>query len=207
MKASKPIKNRLIIGLTGGVATGKSAIAELWSQFDNVRVIDADEVARAVTARGTEVFARLETLFSAAFSGGTLNRRTLREIVFNDAEALKKLNALTHPAIFAEIKKRIEDCPEAIFIIEAPLLFEAGFDKICNITVCADCSRPVQIRRLIIRDGVSSEAAEKMIAAQMPQEKKVTSCNYILNTEIPLKELRVAAHKLLDRIIEAWEKS
>lgn len=181
--------NKLIVGLTGGIATGKSFAAEMFREL-GADIISADEVAREVVLPGTQGRAALEKIFPEVFENGELNRRRLREIVFADSGAREKLNAVTHPLIFERCRQLIEKFLARVVVLEAPLLFEAGFESLCGVTVCAVCGLETRIARLCARDRIPRGVALAMIAAQMDNAEKAALCDYAIDTEVSSGQLR-----------------
>ena len=166
----------LTIGLTGGIATGKSSVAALLAE-QGAEVIDADQLARDAVAPGTAALQRIVELFGqqALLPDGTLNRQAVRELVFNEPAKRQQLEAILHPAIKELALQQIEQARirgSRVVVYMAPLLIEAKatdrVDEIWVVTV-----RPeVQLERLIARDGCSRQQAEQIIAAQMPLAEK-----------------------------------
>lgn len=165
-----------IIGLTGGIATGKNAVAKMLAEL-GAAVIDADQLARDVVAPGVGVLQQITERFGQQVlsADGTLDRQAMRELVFKDPQHRRQLEALVHPAIKERALQQIEQARILGFrvvVYMAPLLIEAGatdrVDEIWVVTV-----RPeVQLARLMARDGCSLQQAERIIAAQMPLAEK-----------------------------------
>lgn len=183
-----------IIGLTGGIACGKSTIAKMLREM-GASVVDADAVSAQLTGPGGKALASIRKAFgdSVFFSEGTLNRQALGAIVFSDAEALEKLNTATHPLIREKMLEEIENCREmgaSIVVLDVPLLFEAGFDDLADFTVCASAPENVQLERLKERDGLTREQALARIRSQWPLPEKERRCDAVIQTEVPMTELR-----------------
>jgi dephospho-CoA kinase len=165
-----------IIGLTGGIASGKSSVARLLEQ-QGIPVIDADQLARDVVLPGTAALRQITDCFGARVlaGDGTLDRAVLAEVVFADPEARRKLEAIVHPAIKALAEARLaelRDRGEAVVIYMAPLLIEAGaIDRVDEIWVVF-VDRETQVQRLMARDGVSRQQAAQRLDAQMPMTEK-----------------------------------
>jgi dephospho-CoA kinase len=165
-----------VIGLTGGIASGKSTVAVLLER-EGAAVVDADRLAREVVEPGEEALAAIVAEFGDKVlnSDGTLNRAALGEIVFANAVARRKLEAITHPAIRKRAKERLDRLEEAgtpVAFYMAPLIFEAGlaprFDEIWVVYV----SPEIQLERLMARDGLNREAALARIRSQIPMDEK-----------------------------------
>ncbi|MEK4104268.1 dephospho-CoA kinase [Paenibacillus sp. FSL R10-2791] len=176
----------MIIGLTGGIASGKSTVSALLVN-KGARLVDADVIAREVMLPGHEVLAAAAKQFGKEilFSDGTLNRAKLGEIVFQDPVALQTLNNLTHPAIRQEIKNRMysmeQEEPKRLIIVDIPLLFESGLETLFHEIVVVYVPREVQITRLMERNRLSLEEAEARLNAQMDIEQKRNKADYIID--------------------------
>ena len=169
----------LVIGLTGGIACGKSNISSALSAL-GAKVIDADRISRALTAPGGRALPGIrETFGEAFFPGGVLDRKALGRLVFSDPEALQHLNGLTHPLILEEIREELTAAEAAgapVCVLDAPLLFEAGLDSLCDTVWCVWLPKKLQLKRLMERDGLTRKEAEARIRSQMsPMEKKKRS--------------------------------
>ncbi|HHY94116.1 MAG TPA: dephospho-CoA kinase, partial [Firmicutes bacterium] len=166
-----------VIGLTGGIACGKSAVSAMLRGL-GVRVVDADQVAREVVASGSDVLRRLGERFGPGIlrPDGSLDRARLGQIVFHDPQALADLNGITHPVIrrrIEQLTKEARDQGVSLLVVEAPLLFEAGMDDMVDEVWVVTCTPQQQMERLQRRDGLSREEAEVRLRAQMSLEEKV----------------------------------
>ncbi|NJD91432.1 MAG: dephospho-CoA kinase [Geobacter sp.] len=164
-----------VIGLTGGIASGKSSVAALVSTL-GIPVIDADQLARDVVMPGSAALARVADCFGNGVldSSGALDRAALAEIVFAETDARKKLEAILHPAIKLLAEERLAELRERgeqVVFYMAPLLIEAGaVDRVDEIWVVY-VDRETQISRLMARDQLDRDGAEKRIASQMPMDE------------------------------------
>ncbi|AWV32817.1 dephospho-CoA kinase [Paenibacillus sp. FSL H7-0716] len=176
----------MIIGLTGGIASGKSTVSALLVN-KGARLVDADVIAREVMLPGHEVLAAAAKQFGKEilFPDGTLNRAKLGEIVFQDPVALQTLNNLTHPAIRQEIKDRMysmeQEEPKRLIIVDIPLLFESGLETLFHEIVVVYVPREMQVARLMERNRLSLEEAEARLNAQMDIEQKRNKADYIID--------------------------
>ncbi len=195
----------MIMGLTGGIASGKSTVSALLVN-KGARLVDADVIAREVMLPGHEVLAAVVRQFGneILFPDGTLNRAKLGEIVFGDPVALETLNNLTHPAIRQEIKERMtrmeQEEPERLVIVDIPLLYESGLEELFQKIVVVYVPREVQISRLMKRNGLTYEQAEARLNAQMDIEVKRTKANYIIDNSGDLAHTEQQVADLLDRL-------
>lgn len=155
------------LGLTGPTGAGKTTVARLLEQ-NGIPLVDADAIARTVTEKGSPVLSALADTFGKdiLFSDGSLDRRALAAVAFSSKENTEKLNAVTHPAILARIRRALADATGDAVILDAPLLFETGLDALCDHTVAVVADEAVRLARITARDGISEEAAKKRMAVQ-----------------------------------------
>ena len=161
----------VIVGITGGIGSGKSTVA---GYFRNrgAHVLSADLLAKNLVAKDPVIRSRLIRTFGKGLysSSKTIDTRKLAAIVFNNNRALKKLNALVHPAVIRTIRSQIRKYHSrpGLFIIEAALFYETGIDMLVDYMIVVDASERIRIRRVMRRDGISRSDVVKRIAAQMP---------------------------------------
>lgn len=172
----------MIIGLTGGIASGKSLCSDFFAAH-GCTVIDADIVAREVVAKGE---AGLLQLVDALGSGilteeGELNRRALREMIFTDAQVKARVESILHPLIRSRIEAQMRASSTAITVLAVPLLFENQLDKACTLTVVVDVPVDVQLTRGSARDSTTREKMQRIIAAQLARETRIARANYIID--------------------------
>lgn len=176
----------LLVGLTGGIATGKSTVTAMLAS-PSVRVVDADALAREVVEPGTPALGQIVAEFGREVlqADGRLDRARLGEIVFPDPVKRKRLEAITHPAIRARFEKIMADLERAgwdgILIWDAALLVESGGNKKMDRLVVVTTDAATQLRRLMARDGVSEEAARGRTASQMPLAVKARYADYVID--------------------------
>lgn len=185
----------LTIGLTGGIATGKSTVAEILRKEHGQAVLDADQVAREVVQPGQPAYEAILEGFGPSVFGvdGTLDRTSLRNLIARDAEARKRLEAITHPRILTAILQRLsalaaDECP--IAFVEAALLVETGsyaaYDELWVVT----CTPGLQLQRLMERDACSKEDAQALIQTQLPLATKEALADRVLRNTGTQDELR-----------------
>ncbi len=164
---------KLIIGLTGGIGSGKSA-ASRWFENQGIVVVDADIVAREIVDIGQPALAEIAKTFGEdiLLNDGALNRKALREIVFQSSDVRQQLEAITHPAIRTSIIQQLNAAHSPYVILVSPLLFETNQHELTTRNLLIDASVELQITRATQRDGQNIEQIEKIIAAQMPREQK-----------------------------------
>ncbi|HSJ55034.1 MAG TPA: dephospho-CoA kinase [Anaerolineae bacterium] len=191
---------RALIGLTGNIATGKSAVARMLAEL-GAAVIDADRVAHEVMEPGGPAFAAVvETFGPAVLSpGGTIDRRKLGEIVFRDPAALARLEAAVHPAVILEVGRRIAAAEADVVVVEAIKLIEAGMHRAYDALWVVTAPREVQIERLVQERGLTHDEAALRVDAQPPQEEKAALADRVLVNDGTLAQLRA-------RVQAAWEE-
>ncbi len=164
---------KLIIGLTGGIGSGKSA-ASRWFENQGIVVVDADIVAREIVDIGQPALAEIAKIFGEdiLLNDGALNRKALREIVFQSSDVRQQLEAITHPAIRTSIIQQLNAAHSPYVILVSPLLFETNQHELTTRNLLIDASVELQIARAAQRDSQNIEQIEKIIAAQMPREQK-----------------------------------
>ena len=177
------------IGLTGSIACGKSTVSAYLREL-GYAVADADAISHALTAPGGRALPLLREAFGdTVFDGDVLNRRALGSMVFADSEKREQLNRILHPMIISEIHAALlsHDAPDTLVFGDIPLLYECGmahmFDQIWVVSVPED----VQLDRIVMRDGLSREDAQKRIDAQMPLEQKCAMADAVIDTNGPLE--------------------
>ena len=189
------------IGITGGIATGKSAFSHaLRKLLPSATLFDADQAARELTDHDSEVQALIrETFGREVYSAeGDLNRSRLRAIVFADPEKKRALEQILHPRIRRQWSieaERRRDSTE-LFLADIPLLYETGGESLCNQVVVVACSSSTQRERLMARSSLSLGAAEQIIANQMPLQNKITRADYLVWNNGPLALLAAQAETL-----------
>ena len=181
---------RFILGLTGGIGSGKSA-ASAWFEHQGICVVDADIVAREVVAVGSPVLQQLVKSFGdwVLLDNGELDRRALREYVFKDDAARQTLNGITHPAIRQSILQQLQDASSPYVILVSPLLFESKQNELTSRNLLIDASVDLQIQRASQRDGQSLAQIENIIAAQMSREQKQALADDVVLNDAELEDL------------------
>jgi len=195
----------LRVGLTGSIAVGKSYVSGLLREL-GCHVFDADEIARAVVQPGMPAFNDIVAAFGREVltADGTLDRAKLGRLVFADAEARARLNAIVHPRVHAEqdrLLREVEACdPHGIAVVDAALLIESGGYRRFDVVVVVWCRPEIQLARLMARNGLSREEAAQRIAAQMSSEEKRRYADFEIDTSEGFESTRqqvIALHAVL----------
>ncbi len=188
------------IGLTGGIATGKTTVSK-YLQSLGIKVIDADLIAREVLAIYPEIMAYLkENYGDRVIKEGKLDRKALGKIIFQNEEDRRQYLQVIMPRIRQEIEKRLEDSVEEITVLDAPLLFEEGFHKDVDLTITVYADESVQLQRLRERDGYTEEEARNRINAQMSLKEKMNLSTFVLNNSGSLEDTVLDLHAILEKI-------
>jgi dephospho-CoA kinase len=193
------------LGLTGGVATGKSTVADLLREAHGVPVLDADAIAREIVAPGQPALAEIQERFGAEMlnADGTLDRSRLREHIVSDAAARADLEAITHPRIGArmfELLGALRDEGTPLAFVEAALMVETGTWRLYEALWVVTCSPDLQRERLVARDGVSEADALGLIATQLPLAEKEALASEVLRNEGDLSGLRQSVAAAFSRL-------
>ena len=181
----------LLVGLTGGIGSGKSSVSSRLAARGAV-VIDADAIVREVQAPGTPVLAAMIERFGPQIlqADGTLDRQAVADIVFTDSAALADLNAIVHPAVSAEIARRLEAeaATDHVVILDVPLLVESGRSDLAGMIV-VDLDPDVAVERLVAHRGFSPEDARARIARQASREERLAKADVVIDNSGGLDDL------------------
>ena len=181
---------RFILGLTGGIGSGKSA-ASAWFESQGITVVDADIVAREIVQIGQPVLQQIQAAFGdwVLLDNGQLNRTALRRQIFNDPQARQALESITHPAIRQSIIQQLQTATSPYVVLASPLLFETNQHQLTDHTLLIDAPEALQIQRAAQRDGQSIEQIQQIIQAQMPRQQKCQLADDIVLNDGDLEHL------------------
>lgn len=192
----------LKIGITGNIGSGKTTISRLFELL-GIPVFYSDDEAKNVMVADAQLIAGIKQHFGneAYFTDGTLNRKHIGSIVFNNAAELATLNALVHPAVFRAFDSWILQHANAPYVMkEAAILFESGSYKDCDYTILVTAPTPMRIQRVMQRDGITQAEAESRNAKQMPQEEKEKLADFVIrndNTELIIPQILLLHEQFL----------
>ncbi len=200
-----------VIAITGGIGSGKTTVAG-WLQEAGAPVIDADAISRALTAEGGEALPMIREAFGDGVfdQNGALNRAALAELVFSgDPAPREKLNAILHPMVAARMKRELDALQKKgapVAVIEVPLLYEAGMEKMADTVICVTASEETRIRRLTRRSGLTrAQAAARMKTQQEPGQTEALA-DYVLLTDASTETNRENALSLWRHILGESEE-
>ena len=198
------LATRFTIGLTGGIGSGKTTVADFFAKL-GVGIIDTDLISHALTAPSGVAIEPIRASFGAEFilPSGALNRSTMRELIFQNADAREKLEAILHPLIrhSCEIESTKFQSPYVIFVV--PLLVESGtWLQRVNQVLVVDCSETLQIERVIRRNGLSIEQINRIMATQASRSERNKHANDIIDSSVNLTELQTQVLVLHQKYLE-----
>jgi dephospho-CoA kinase len=185
------------VGLTGGIASGKSTVARLFAEL-GVPVVDADEIAREVVMPGEAALTKLVALFGEDIldTQGHLNREAMRSMVFADDTKRSQLEAVLHPAIGLRMAQAIAKAKGPYLILMVPLLVETGQHRLVNRVLVVDVPEQVQMARLMQRDGIDESQAQAMLAAQASRAQRLAQAHDVIHNDRSLAKLPEVVHEL-----------
>jgi dephospho-CoA kinase len=188
-----------LIGLTGGIASGKSTVSRMLKEL-GATVIDADQLAREVVAPGQPALAEIAARFPGVVGpDGALDRKKLGERIFGDVAERGALNAITHPRIQQRVLELTQGYAEAgvkVVVYDAPLIFENRLDQALEGTILVAASEPVQVARLRARDGLSEEQARARLAAQLSLDEKRKLATWVIDNSGTVEQTRAQVERL-----------
>ena len=189
--------SQLIIGLTGGIASGKTTVADLFSDL-GIDLVDADVVAREVVAIGTPALNEISQHFGSRViqANGELNRSELRTIIFNDESDKQWLNNLLHPLIRTAIIHQLSKCQSPYCLLVAPLLLENNMREMVDKVLVVDVDVETQIARTVARDNTSIKQAQSIISSQLTREQRLEQADFIIKNTGMINKLTNDVKKL-----------
>lgn len=192
-----------VVGLTGGIGSGKTAATDLFKQR-GIDIVDADEVARDVVALGSEGLSKITERFgpTTLLEDGSLNRAALREKVFAHSEEKNWLNGLLHPLIRTRMQQLISESSSPYCILSVPLLVENKLTEMCNYVVVVDCPETMQLERALKRDGSSAETIKSIMASQASREERIKAADKVLDNSTTLSALEDQVSKLHEMLLK-----
>jgi len=197
----------LRVGLTGGLASGKSTVAGFFRELGALHV-DADQIAHELLARDGGAQRDVLARFGSGIVGpsGAIDRKALAAIVFSDPRALADLNALVHPRVREEISRRIEaeasaPSPARVALVDAALLVESGIHRDLDALIVVSCRETTQIARAVARGGLTEGEATARVAAQAPLAEKLSAADYVIDNEGSLDETKRQVRRVWDALL------
>ncbi|GGP89190.1 dephospho-CoA kinase [Shewanella ulleungensis] len=191
------INKRFVVGLTGGIASGKTTVANLFAEY-GIQLVDADVIAREVVQKGSKGLTIITEHFGneILLPDGQLDRAALRSKVFNNEVQRLWLNSLLHPMIRQTMLEQVNTSTSAYVIMVVPLLFENQLDSLVTTTLVVDISPELQISRTMQRDGVSQQQVEHILASQMSRQQRIDKADHIIDNQGDINLLRSQVARL-----------
>ena len=195
--------SKFVVGLTGGIGSGKTTVANLFAA-EGITLVDADIVAREVVAPGSKGLEAIVTHFGAEIltPEGELDRAKLRQRIFSNPEEREWLNQLLHPMIRQEMLAQVEKATSAYVIMVVPLLFENGLDRLVNRTLVVDISPELQINRTVKRDNVDASQVNNIINSQLSRSEKLARADDIIDNQGEISALKREVLALHQRYLQ-----
>ena len=197
----------LVIGLTGGIATGKSTVSDILENAGAV-IIDADRIARQVVKKNLPAYRQIVDSFgeSVLLPDGEIDRTALGHVIFNDPRKKQLLNTIVHPQVRKETKRQLrrieKNDPNALVILDIPLLYETGMHRNLSEVIVVYAPEHAQVKRLMQRDQISEEDALARIRSQMPIEQKKSRATLVIDNSGTVKNTRKQTLKIFQRLME-----
>jgi dephospho-CoA kinase len=201
----------VIIGLTGGIGSGKSTVCQLFAEL-GAEIIDADALAREMTNMDPHILKKIRETFGEAYfhTDGTLNRGQLAHLVFGNKTELEKLNQIIHPSVIAKIREKITlfrvENPKKLLVVESAILFESHMENLFDRIIVVD-TNPGEIRkRLKQRDTLTDQEIDNRLKSQMPATEKKAKANHIIPNDGDLTRLKTHVTEIFDALINYKNK-
>lgn len=193
-----------ILGVTGSSGSGKTTLSNILSKRKDVKIIDADKIARQISQIGNDYLLAIKNTFGkdVFLEDGNLNRKALAEKIYTSSEALEKLNILTFDHVVKEIICEIENTKDRnikYIIIDAPLLFESELDKRCDYTLSLIANKELKIQRICARDNITEETAQKRLSIQQTDEFYKKNSDFIIENNEDC-DLKLEIEKIFKKI-------
>ena len=190
-----------IIGVTGGIASGKSNVCNIIEQ-EGYPVIDCDKITAELSVQGGLLYNVIVKEFGEDFllDNGDLDRKKLAKKIFNDSKSKELLDKVTHPIIYEEVKKRLDKISDGLVFLEAPLLYESKFDSICDKIICVFLQKRLQVQRLMDREGIDEDYALAKIHSQMDLYMKKSLADFVIDSKGTFEETKLLVLNVINDI-------
>lgn len=190
-----------VIGITGGIASGKSNVCSVIKN-EGYQIIDSDQISRDFSKKGFPIYDEIIKAFGEDFLDEYLeiDRKKLAKLIFHNKEAKDKLNSITHPIIIEEIKKQIDLSKDNIVFVEIPLLYEAKLEYLCDKVICVFLNKKTQVARLMEREGIDEDYALEKIHSQMDLYLKKTKADYVIDSRGSFEETKNQVLEIIKKL-------
>ncbi len=192
-----------IIGITGGIASGKSNVASICKEL-GYAVIDSDEITHELSLKDGPIYKAIIDRFGKDYLdlNGNLDRKKIAQLIFNNSAMKTVLDKITHPIIVDEIKNRIRNIPDGLIFVDIPLLFEAKLEYLCDKTICVFLRKKLQVERLMARDGIDEDYALAKIHSQMDLYLKKELADYVIDSSGDFIETKKQVINVINDILK-----
>ena len=195
-------KNRVVAALTGSIGTGKTVVLDYFRDNLGFKTVSADAIGHEILQKPEIIDEIVDAFGKSILKDGGIDRAALGKIVFSDKTELLKLNEITHPAILKRMFEIIDDLSQrSPVIVEAAILIEAGWQKYFDTVMLVYCRPEIQLYRLMTRDGISREEAEKKIKSQMSFEEKKPFATHLIDTSFGIEVTKITLEKIAKEIL------
>lgn len=188
---------KFVLGLTGGIASGKSVAAELLRK-KGAHIVDADLISREVVADAC-IIAKISEAFPESVENGAINRKKLRETVFSSPEKTKRLNSITHPEIIKRCLLRTAET-DGVVVLVVPLMFETGLNAACDAVATVSCDTDTRIKRIVKRDNTDVDTAKNIIERQLSDDEREKLADYVVDNNGSVYELNQKIEQLVGKL-------
>jgi len=190
-----------VIGVTGGIASGKSNVCNIIENM-GYQVIDCDKISYNLAKKNGPIYKVVLERFGKEYllDNDEIDRKKLGKLIFNNATAKKLLDEITHPIILEEVKRKIEASEDEYIFLEAPLLYEAHLENLCTKVICVFLSKKYQVERLIAREGIDEDYALAKIHSQMDLYMKKSLADFVIDTKGTFEETKVQVENVINEI-------
>ncbi|MBR4496939.1 MAG: dephospho-CoA kinase [Acholeplasmatales bacterium] len=191
-----------VIGITGGIASGKSNVSNICKEL-GYEVIDSDSIVKELSEKNKPLYNAYLKEFGPDFLDleGNLDKKKLGKLIFNNLELKKKMDKISHPLVVEEIKNRISNINDGLIFVDIPLLYEAKLEYLCDKVICVFLKKKLQVERLMARDGIDEDYALAKIHSQMDLYMKKELADYVINSQGEFSETKKQVVNVINDIL------
>ena len=191
-----------VIGITGGIASGKSNVSNICKEL-GYEVIDSDSIVKELSEKNKPLYNAYLKEFGPDFLDleGNLDKKKLGKLIFNNLELKKKMDKISHPIVVEEIRNRISNINDGLIFVDIPLLYEAKLEYLCDKVICVFLKKKLQVERLMARDGIDEDYALAKIHSQMDLYMKKELADYVINSQGEFSETKKQVVNVINDIL------